>query len=105
MAGAREREAENGEKRHRGPTLDGFLEEESVLAETQAKAIRTEVIAWQLGEAMRQRGLSKSGLARLMHTSRTQVDRVLDPDNGNVTLETLQRAAAVVGRRVEVQLV
>ena len=40
-----------------------------------------------------------------MHTSRTQVDRVLDPDNGNVTLETLQRAAAVVGRRVEVQLV
>ena len=54
MAGAREKEAENGEKRHRGPTLDGFLEEESVLAETQAKAIRTEVIAWQLGEAMRQ---------------------------------------------------
>ena len=40
-----------------------------------------------------------------MHTSRAQVDRVLDPDNGNVTLETLQRAAAVVGRRVEVQLV
>lgn len=90
--------------RHRGSTLDSFLEEEGVLAEVQAKAIK-EVIAWQLGEAMRQRGLSKSGLARLMHTSRTQVDRVLDPENGNVTLETLQKAAAVVGRRVEVQLV
>lgn len=92
------------ENRHRGSTLDSFLEEEGVLAETQAKAIK-EVIAWQLGEAMRQRGLSKSALARLMHTSRTQVDRVLDPENGNVTLETLQRAAAVVGRRVELQLV
>lgn len=92
------------DNRHRGSTLDSFLEEEGVLAEVQAKAIK-EVIAWQLGEAMRQRGISKSGLARLMHTSRTQVDRVLDPENGNVTIETLQKAAAVVGRRVEVQLV
>jgi antitoxin HicB len=92
------------DNRHRGSTLDSFLEEEGVLAEVQAKAIK-EVIAWQLIEAMRQRGLSKSGLARLMHTSRTQVDRVLDPENGNVTIETLQRAAMVVGRRVELQLV
>ncbi|HYE28048.1 MAG TPA: helix-turn-helix transcriptional regulator [Allosphingosinicella sp.] len=92
------------DNRHRGSTLDSFLEEEGVLAEVQAKAIK-EVIAWQLGEAMRDRGISKSGLARLMHTSRTQVDRVLDPENGNVTIETLQKAAAVVGRRVEVQLV
>ncbi|TMJ18768.1 MAG: Fis family transcriptional regulator [Alphaproteobacteria bacterium] len=92
------------DNRHRGSTLDSFLDEEGVLAEVQAKAIK-EVIAWQLAEAMRQRGLSKSGLARLMHTSRTQVDRVLDPENGNVTIETLQRAAMVVGRRVELQLV
>lgn len=92
------------DNRYRGSTLDSFLEEEGILAEAQAKAIK-EVIAWQLGEAMRERGLSKSGLARLMHTSRTQVDRVLDPENGNVTIETLQRAAAVVGRRVELQLV
>jgi len=92
------------DNRHRGSTLDSFLEVEGVLAEVQAKAIK-EVIAWQLGEAMRQQGLSKSGLARLMHTSRTQVDRVLDPENGNVTIETLQKAAAVVGRRVELQLV
>jgi antitoxin HicB len=92
------------ENRRRGSTLDTFLEEEGVLAEFQAKAIK-EVIAWQLAEAMREKKLSKSRLARLMKTSRTQVDRMLDPANGNVTIETLQRAAAVVGRRVELQLV
>lgn len=89
---------------HRGSTLDSFLEEEGVLAEFQAKAIK-EVIAWQLAEAMRERKPSKNRLAAMMHTSRTQVNRLLDPNDGNVTIETLQRAAAVVGRRVELQLV
>jgi len=89
---------------HRGSTLDSFLAEEGTLAEFQAKAIK-EVIAWQLAEAMRERKLSRSRLATLMGTSRTQVDRVLNPEDGNVTIETLQRAAAVVGRRVEVALV
>ena len=92
------------ENRHRGPALDSFLEEEGVLAEFQVKAIK-EVIVWQLGEAMRERGLSKSKLASLMHTSRTQIDRVLDPTDSNVTIETLQRAAAVVGRPIELALV
>jgi len=92
------------ENRHRGSGLDSFLEEEGVLAEFQAKAIK-EVIAWQLAEAMRERGLSKSRLAAMMRTSRTQVSRLLDPNDGNVTIETLQRAAQLVGRRVEVQLV
>ncbi|MGB3721269.1 MAG: helix-turn-helix transcriptional regulator [Pacificimonas sp.] len=90
--------------KHRGSTLDSFLEEEGTLAETQALAIK-EVIAWQLAEAMKERKISKSALARMMQTSRTQVDRVLDATNGNVTLETLQRAAAVVGRRVQMELV
>ena len=54
---------------------------------------------------MRERKLSKKRLALLMHTSRTQVDRMLDPADGNVTIETLQRAAAVVGRRVELALI
>lgn len=89
---------------HRGSTLDSFLEEEGVPAEFQAKAIK-EVIAWQLAEAMRERKLSKNRLAAMMHTSRTQVNRLLDPNDGNVTIETLQRAVAVVGRRVELQLV
>ena len=51
------------------------------------------------------RKITKSGLAVLMHTSRTQIDRVLDPNDGNVTIETLQRAAAIVGRRVQLELV
>jgi antitoxin HicB len=90
--------------KHVGSGLDDFLAEEGVLEAFQAKAIK-EVIAWQLGEAMKERKLSKRKLAAMMHTSRTQVDRVLDPNDGNVTLETLQRAAAVVGRKVHVELV
>ena len=89
---------------HRGSTLDNFLAEEGVLEEFQAKAIK-EVIAWQLLQAMKEQKISRSKLAALMHTSRTQVARVLDPSDGNVTLETLQRAAAVVGRRVELALI
>ncbi|HEX8583016.1 MAG TPA: Fis family transcriptional regulator [Allosphingosinicella sp.] len=92
------------ENKHRGSTLDSFLADEGVLEEFQAKAIK-EVITWQLAEAMREQKLSKNKLATLMRTSRTQVSRVLDPNDGNVTLETLQRAAAVVGRNVQLQLV
>jgi predicted transcriptional regulator len=92
------------DSKYRGSTLDSFLEIEGVLAEFQAKAIK-EVIAWQLADAMKERGLTKTRLAALMHTSRTQVDRVLDPNDGNVTIETLQRAAAIVGRRVQLELV
>ena len=92
------------DNKHRGPTLDSFLEDEGVLGEFQARAIK-EVIAWQLADAMKERKLGKNHLATMMHTSRTQVDRVLDPSNGNVTIETLQRAAAVVGRRVQLELV
>jgi hypothetical protein len=90
--------------RHRGTGIDDFLREEGVLDEFQARAVK-EVIAWQLGEAMKAQKLSRRKLALLMKTSRTQVDRVLDPANGNVTIETLQRAAAVVGRKVQVELV
>ena len=89
---------------HRGSALDSFLEQEGVLGEFQARAIK-EVIAWQLAEAMRDRKLTKTALAVLMKTSRTQINRVLDPNDGNVTIETLQRAAALVGRRVQLELV
>ena len=87
-----------------GSTLDSFLESEGVLAEFQAKAIK-EVIAWQLAAAMQERKLTKTKLAQLMQTSRTQINRVLDPEDGNVTIETLQRAAALLGRRVQLELV
>ena len=92
------------ENKHRGSTLDSFLDDEAMLGEFQARAIK-EVIAWQLVEAMKERGLNKTRLAELMHTSRSQVNRMLDPNDGNVTIETLQRAAALVGRRVQVALV
>ncbi len=90
--------------RHAGSTLDSLLEAEGVLPEFQARAIK-EVIAWQLAEAMRERKMSRNRLATLMNTSRTQVARVLDPAEGNVTIETLQRAAEIVGRKVRLELV
>ena len=90
--------------RHIGSTIDDVLKEEGVREEFQAKAVK-KVIAWQLGQAMRDQHLSKRRLAQMMRTSRTQVDRVLDPNTGNVTLETLQRVAAIVGRKVQVELI
>ena len=90
--------------RHVGSTLESFLEEEGDLAEFRTVAIK-EVIAWQIAEQMRLRKLSKKKMAELMHTSRTQIDRLLNPTDGNVTIETIQRAAAVVGCRINLDLV
>lgn len=86
-----------------GSSLDSFLEEEGLLEETRAVAMK-EVIAWQIQEAMKARKLSKARMAALMHTSRAQLDRLLDPARCNVTLETLQRAAHVLGRQLKVEL-
>jgi antitoxin HicB len=88
---------------HRGSTLDEFLAEEGILEEVQTQAVK-EVVAWQLSEAMKSRKLSKARLATLLNTSRTQVDRLLDPTN-DVTISSLQRAAAIVGRKLRVELV
>lgn len=96
--------ADEQTNRHMGSGIDDFLREEGVLEEFQARSIK-EVIAWQLDQAMKDRKLSKRRLAEMMHTSRTQIDRVLDPTDGNVTIETLQRAAAILGRRVQVELI
>lgn len=90
--------------KHIGSTLDEFLREEGVLEEFEARAIK-EVVAWQLQQAMEQRRLSKARMAAAMGTSRTQIDRLLNPDDGNVTLATLQRAAIAVGRKVKLELV
>jgi predicted XRE-type DNA-binding protein len=86
-----------------GSTLDDFLREAGTFEESQALAIK-EVVAWQLADAMQQRSLSKSRLAALLGTSRSQVDRLLDPTR-DVTLSTLQRAAALLGRKIQIQLV
>ncbi len=90
-------------KKHMGSSIDDFLREEGIFEEAQAEATK-EVVAWQLAEAMKERKISKSKMATLLKTSRTQVDRLLDPKN-DVTLSSLQRAAAMVGRRVHIELV
>ena len=74
-----------------------------MLGEFQARAIK-EVIAWQLAEAMKDNKLTKIALATLMKTSRSQISRVFDPNDGNVTIETLQRAAVLLGRWVQLEL-
>jgi antitoxin HicB len=86
-----------------GSTLDEFLLDEGIREAAKAEAI-TKVVAWQLSEEMKRQGMSKARLAELMNTSRAQVDRILKA-KGNVTIETLQRAAALVGRQVRLELV
>jgi predicted XRE-type DNA-binding protein len=86
-----------------GSSIDDFLKEEGIFEEAQAQAIK-EVVAWQLAQAMKKKKISKSRMAVLLKTSRTQVDRLLDPKN-DITLSSLQRAAAMVGRRVTIELV
>jgi antitoxin HicB len=88
---------------HWGSTLDEFLDEEGIREAAKAEAI-TRVVAWQLSEEMKRQGISKARLAELMNTSRAEVDRILKA-KGNVTIETLQRAAALVGRQVRLELV
>lgn len=90
-------------KKNHGSSLDDFLKEEGLFDEAQALAIK-EVIVWQLTDAMHERALTKSRLAQLLNTSRSQVDRLLDPTR-DITLSTLQRAAALVGRKVQIELV
>ena len=90
-------------KKHMGSSIDAFLKEEGIFEEAQAQAIK-EVVAWQLAEAMKKKKISKNKMAKLLKTSRTQVDRLLNPKN-DITLGSLQRAAAMVGRRVNIELV
>jgi antitoxin HicB len=90
-------------KPHWGTTLDSFLAEEGIREAAKATAL-TRVVAWQLAKEMERQGISKAALAERMHTSRAQVDRILNA-NGNVTVETLQRAAALVGRELRLELI
>lgn len=87
-----------------GSSFDDFLKDKGIYAEVSARAIKR-VIARQLDTLMRDQGLTKSALAKRMQTSRTQLDRLLDPDNESVTLDTLTRAAQAVGRHLRMELV
>lgn len=85
-------------------TLDDFLAEQGILGVCEEHATK-EIIAEQLIEAMKRQGITKSAMAERMKTSRRQLDRLLDPATPSVTLDTLQRAAAAVGRTLRVELV
>ena len=89
---------------HIGSDFDEFLAEEGILTEVEIAAAKR-VIAFQLQQAMEQEHLSKSALADKMQTSRTAIDRLLDPDNLSVTLQTLGRAAQAFGKRLHIELV
>lgn len=89
---------------HIGGSFDEFLKAEGIYEDVQTTAIKR-VLASQLEQAMKAKKLTKVEMAKRMRTSRVQLDRLLDPDNDSVTLSTLRRAAAVVGREVRLELV
>jgi antitoxin HicB len=84
-------------------TFDEFLEDQGMLADAEDTAIKR-VLAWQIAEAMKKEGLTKTAMATRMKTDRRQLDRLLDPDNPSVTLSTLRRAANALGRRLTVAI-
>jgi antitoxin HicB len=92
------------DRTHLGSSFEDFLREEGTLEETTNRAIKR-VLARQLQRLMHENGLSKSEMARRMRTSRPALERLLDPDNDSVTLNTLQKAARAVGRELRLELV
>ena len=88
---------------HWGTSLDEFLGKEGIREAAKAEAL-TRVVAWQLTQEMERQGITKAVLAQRMHTSRAQVDRILKA-KGNITIESLQRAAALVERELRLELV
>jgi antitoxin HicB len=89
--------------KHIGSSFDDFLKEDGIYEEAHSIAIKR-VLAWQIAQAMKEQRISKRKMAELMHTSRTQVERLLDPENNSVQLNTIQRAAGIVGRRLVIEL-
>jgi antitoxin HicB len=87
-----------------GSSLEDFLKEEGIYEECRTKAVK-EVLAWQLQQFMQEKGLSKAEMAQRMQTSRAALDRLLDPDNTAVTLRTMMKAAATLGKSIRLELV
>ena len=89
--------------KHVGTSFEDFLKEEGLEEEATAHATKR-VLAWQVSKAMKEKGISKSEMAKRMQTSRSQLERFLNPDNSKVLLETVQRAASAIGKRVSITL-
>lgn len=90
--------------RHIGSSFDDFLEEEGLYSEVEIVAVKR-VLALQVRQLMELLELSKTDMANKMHTSRSSLNRLLDPENTSVTLDTLARAANAVGKRLDIHLV
>jgi len=88
---------------HSGSTFNSFLEQEGIREEVEAVAIKR-VIAWQLEQAMQEQQKTKRAMAKQLHTSRSQLDRLLDPRNISVTLDTITRAARALGKRLIIRM-
>ena len=88
---------------HDGSTFDSFLEEQGIREEVEAVAIKR-VLAGQLQRAMQEQHKTKQSMAKQLRTSRSQLDRLLDPQNTSVTLDTIARAAAALGKRVIIRV-
>jgi hypothetical protein len=86
-----------------GSTFDSFLEKEGIREEVESVAIKR-VVAWQLSQAMRNQRKTKQAMAKHLRTSRSQLDRLLDPRNVSVTLDTMHRAARALGKRLIVRV-
>jgi predicted XRE-type DNA-binding protein len=86
-----------------GSTFDEFLDEQGIREEVEAVATKR-VLAWQLERAMKQQQKTKQAMARDLHTSRSQLNRLLDPQNTAISLETITRAAKVLGKKVIVRI-
>ena len=91
-------------KKSIGSSFDSFLAEEGVLVESSAIAAKR-VLAYQIEETIKSANISKSEMAKRMHTSRAALNRLLDPENTSVTLATIESAAAAIGKRVRVEIV
>ena len=89
---------------HIGSSLEDFLKEEGIYEDATNHAVKR-LLAWQVGQAMKEQGITKVEMARRMGTSRAHLSKLLDPDNDKVQLDTLQRAAAAIGRSVRLVLV
>lgn len=87
-----------------GSSFDDFLKEEEIYETVQVSAIKR-VLAWQLEQAMTNESISKSEMARRMNTSRSQLDRLLDPENPRIQLDTVMKAAAALGKEFRMELV
>jgi len=90
-------------KKNIGSSFDAFLKEKSILEECTAVALKR-VIAWQIAEEMKLQNITKTELAQRMHTSRAALNRLLDENDGSLTLTTLASAAAALGKKVNLQL-